>query len=255
MRRQGVALAGIGLAGALLAAGGCSSQENAARRSPSSSQATIGLFTSLPIYWDEAGDVAGLLRDGAPPHWALAALRRHGVVVPLDTVAGTGQEEAALAAVDVLVMAQPRPLSPEENVALDDWVKAGGRVLLFADPMLTHEGIHAPGDARRPQDIAMLSPILGQWGLVLRFDDEQPAGERMMTLFGRRVPVDLAGQFSPLSRVCEVLAEGLAARCRVGGGRVLAFADARMLDRAGDGRDDDEAARLLDDMLSDLGIP
>ena len=36
----------------------------------------VGLFTTLPILWNEADDVAGLLNDTAPPHWARAVLAR-----------------------------------------------------------------------------------------------------------------------------------------------------------------------------------
>ena len=65
------------------------------------------------------------------------------------------------------MMIQPRPLSPQENVALDNWVAAGGRLLLFADPALTEDSAFAIGDRRRPQDVVLLSPILARWGLEL----------------------------------------------------------------------------------------
>ncbi|MCK9541713.1 MAG: GldG family protein [Novosphingobium sp.] len=206
--------------------------------------ARIGLFTSLPLFWNESASIGDLLRQDAPPHWALAVLRRHGPVVPLDILA-TGPDDR-LSGVDLLILAQPRPLSPQENVVLDDWVRAGGRALLFVDPMLTEESLHAPGDRRRPQDIAMLSPILARWGLVLRFDEDQAPGERTTFLFGHPFPVNLAGQWSlmPDAGRCNVLDGGIAVDCRIGEGRILALTDAALLERERGVQADGPAAML-----------
>ena len=137
---------------------------------------TLGLYTSLPIAWNESADIGSLLASDGPIHWALPVLKSHGEFVPLDTLAAS-DGTLPLPQDATLVLAQPRPLSPQENVALDDWVRKGGHVLLLADPMLTAESAFAPGDPRRPQDIAMLSPILARWGLELEFDEAQEAGE------------------------------------------------------------------------------
>jgi hypothetical protein len=197
----------------------------------------VGLFTSLPILWPETEGVAGLLDADAPPHWALAVLAAQGRVVPLDTLAGK-DGKLPLPAGAILVMAQPRPLSPAENVALDDWVRAGGRVLLFADPMLTGHSAFALGDRRRPQDVVMLSPILTRWGLELRFDESQPAGEREVALLGTRLPVNLPGHLAVLPNGrCVTEADGLAAHCRVGAGEVLCIADAALLEMGTNGDD------------------
>ena len=113
----------------------------------------------------------------------------------LDTLA-QGGANGGLSRISLLVMAQPRALSPQENVALDAWVRGGGRLLLFADPMLTHDSAFAVGDRRRPQDIFMLSPILSHWGLALAFDDAQPPGAKMAQVMGGTMPVALPGRFS-----------------------------------------------------------
>jgi hypothetical protein len=123
-------------------------------------------------------------------------------------------------------------------VALDDWVRAGGRVLLFADPMLTGHSAFALGDRRRPQDVVMLSPILRHWGLELRFDESQPAGEREVEWLGTRVPVNLPGHLAALPQGrCAIEAGGLAARCRIGAGEVLCIADAALLENGTNGDD------------------
>jgi hypothetical protein len=187
----------------------------------------IGLFSSLPIVLPEADDVRSLLRSPAPRHWALATLSARGELVPLDTL-------VRLKGLNLLVMAQPRALSPQENMALDRWVRRGGRLLLFADPLLTQESTFGLGDRRAPQAVALLSPILSHWGLDLQFDDEQPIGEHVIDAFGGSFPVNLPGAFalgnSP--RICQIPADGagLIAQCRIGKGRVLAIADAALFE-------------------------
>ena len=196
---------------------------------PSPSQRRpMGLFTSLPIWWSEADDVAGQIfvpqNPQRPHHWARAVLEAGHRVVLLDTLLKP-QGFADL------VMAQPRPLEPKENVALDGWVRGGGRLLLFADPMLTWESRFAPGDRRRPQDIVLLSPLLGHWGLQLRFDPDQPGEVRENT--GTGLPIRLAGTLEPLpggDAACRIEAEGLLADCRIGKGHALIWADSAILE-------------------------
>lgn len=211
----------------------------------------MGLYSSLPIVWGEAQSVAGFLQNDES-HWALSVLRRHGKVMPLDSLA-SDQGELPLPYDAILVMAQPRALSPSENVALDDWVREGGRVLLFADPMLTAHSAYALGDPRRPQDVALLSPILTRWGLELQFDESQPSGERRGEVFGVAIPVNLAGRFAVTgnSRDCVLLFSGLGARCRIGEGHVLAIADAALLERH-DGHALPDAAPALEALIDAL---
>lgn len=159
----------------------------------------------------------------------------HGRVVPLDSLAsprGLPLPHDAL-----LVMAQPRALTPDENVALDRWVRDGGRVLLFADPMLTAASHFALGDPRRPETIAMLSPILRHWGMDMRYDPDQAPGQTAQEVFGVRVPVDLPGTLAPASSArCRLSGEGLAADCVIGRGRALVIADAAVFDGEDAGR-------------------
>ncbi|MBA4355260.1 MAG: ABC transporter [Novosphingobium sp.] len=190
-----------------------------------SGQEPIGLFTSLPILWSEQADLRKVLAAPESAHWVKTEFERHGTVIALDTLLD-------LARFDRLVVAQPRPLSPDENVALDRWVRAGGRLLLFADPMLTEESAFALGDRRRPQDVVLISPILGRWGLELRFDDQQPGGLRESA--GEAMPVNLSGQLASraggVDSRCTIGPQALIARCKVGKGRVLIVADAALLE-------------------------
>jgi hypothetical protein len=189
----------------------------------------LGLFTSLPIYWAENDGIADALARDAPPHWARTALEADSVLVPLDTLDPGGLDK-----LDRLLVAQPRPLAPAENVALDEWVRRGGHLLLFADPMLTAETRYAIGDRRRPQDVVLLSPILKRWGLELRFDEEQPPAERNVAFGGAALPVQLAGELVAVSpgapATCNLGSQRIVADCRIGKGRALIVADAALLD-------------------------
>jgi len=187
----------------------------------------LGVMGTLPLYWGEAEGLGDLLDPARDAHWARPVLERDYRLVPLDWLGETG-----ISRVRLLLLAQPRPLAPEENVALDAWVRAGGRLLLFADPMLTGESGFAVGDRRRPQDVALLSPILAHWGLVLEFPEDQPAAMRRVTAADAAIPVRLAGRFVQRgnARDCSIEAEGLIAHCRLGAGRVLIVADAALLD-------------------------
>lgn len=183
----------------------------------------VGLFTSLPLVWGEGEKLGDLLRPETRGHPALAAIAAIGPVQPLDTLEqlGAGQRR--------LVLAQPRPLSPAENVALDNWVRGGGRLLLFADPLLTAHSDYPVGDPRRPQDVVLLSPILSRWGLELTFDESQPGGLRTVALAGPAMPIDLAGAWRTTNPACAIEGDGLLVSCRIGKGRVIALADAEVL--------------------------
>lgn len=210
------------LAGAFgLAVAACAQAETA------DPAAELGLIGSIPIYWGESGGVEDLLGGQAEPHWARALLEESYRLRPLDTL-----DADALAGLDLLLLAQPRPLSPAENVALDAWVRGGGRLLLFADPLLTGESRFPLGDRRRPQDTILLSPLLGHWGLALEFDGDQPAGIRLVDAGGVPLPVDLAGRFAAVEPQsgCRLEAEAIVAWCAIGSGAALVVADAALLD-------------------------
>jgi hypothetical protein len=229
------------LAAATLAAGWSAVRQGSFDRSP------IGLFTSLPILWSEGSDLAAEISGAAPPHWAKPALAARGPIQPLDMLSGP-PGHAPLDKLKRLVMAQPRALSPQENVALDNWVRAGGHLLLLADPALTEDSAFAIGDPRRPQTVVLLSPILDRWGLELRFDDAQAFGETEREVMDRTIPVNLPGQFATQGQAnCRLWGGGLAVTCAIGKGRMVALADAAVLEREDpDGTRADAFGWLLD---------
>lgn len=203
----------------------------------------LALFGSIPLLWAEGGD---LILD-APPPWPRAVLERHGKLVPLDSLARHSGPNP-LSGIKRLVLAQPRALSPAENVALDAWVRGGGRVLLLVDPMYTGHSALALGDPRRPQAIAMLSPILARWGLRLDYDPAQTEGRHQANAMGIALPVEQVGRFSLAGGTgCKLWDNGLVATCAIGKGRVFAVADATVLDPGDpDGGQADALSGLLD---------
>ena len=228
------ALAALAL---VLAAQGCRAAPDAATAPTAGASAstaarpTLGLMSTLPIFWSEAGNVAEVVQGKTAAGWVRPALEEHFALEPLDAL-----DAVAMARIDRLMLAQPRVLSAAENVALDDWVRKGGELLLFADPMLTGHSRFAIGDRRRPQDVALLSPILAHWGLELTFDETQGEGERSIDASGVAVPVNLAGVLQLRSgEACAVVAGGVIAECRIGKGKVTIVADAAVLEDPDDG--------------------
>ena len=208
---------------------------------------TLGLMTSLPIYWSEAGSIEDMLAQEGEPHWVRTRLEEDFRLVPLDSLAvpgSAGEISERLAPLERLLLAQPAALPPADLVALDNWVRGGGRLLLFADPMLTAHSEFGLGDRRRPQAIVMIDPLLARWGLDLLFDEEQQAGERMEafdTGTVRSGPVNLPGRlaaredFPTAMEACWIAANSLTANCSIGAGEVLVVADAALLEEPDDG--------------------
>ena len=194
----------------------------------------LGLFTTLPIYWGEAGDITEMLNSDAEPDWVRTELETKFEIVPLDTL-----EPEALEGLERVLLAQPRPLAPSENVSFDQYLANGGRAVILADPMLTRHSEFGIGDRRRPQDVVLLSPIFKRMGIELLFDEGQPQGERVLQQSGVNFPVNLAGRFEDQdtgqpSRHCTAIEDGLIAQCVNGKGEAYLFADAALLDWEGE---------------------
>ena len=187
----------------------------------------LGLMGTIPIYWGEVGDLGDLVGGRGAAHWARERLEARFTLEPLDDLSAE-----KLARLRLLLLAQPRALSPEENVALDNWVRQGGKLLLFADPMLTGHSRFPIGDRRRPQDVILLSPILDHWGLRLEFDGERPQGVTLAEAGPVTIPLDRPGAFADGDDAghCTFTVRQALARCRIGQGQVTALADAALLD-------------------------
>lgn len=231
LRRPPIAEALLGalllLAGAPAVAQEIAPVSSASAPAKAAQKPTLAVFGTIPIYWGEGNGMEDVLAGTATAHWARALLEQGHALHPLATLL---PEE--LASHDALLMAQPRVLSPAENVALDRWVREGGRLLLFADPLFSAESLYPLGDLRRPQGVVLLSPLLRHWGLDLRFADDQPQARGVREIAGLLVPHQLSGTLAvqPDSAGCEIQGSGILADCQIGGGYVVILADAELLD-------------------------
>jgi hypothetical protein len=196
---------------------------------------TLLLLTSLPLVF---GEHFSLESGGSP---AMAALERRYRVLPISVT-----DPPELAKGQLLLMAQPPAQTAENLVALDAWVRGGGRGLLLADPMLEWPSSRPLGDPLRPPAMFVDTGLLAHWGL--RLDAPDRRGPELRTLGGRDVltvsPGALVGK-------CEISADRLLANCRIGKGRATIVADADLLDVAHLGS---AAQHNLDALLGELAI-
>ena len=183
----------------------------------------LTILTALPIVWGE-GDITDMLAGRTEPAIVHRLLQRHYAVTPIDRADG-----AALAGQSLLLIAQPRLLDPQELVAIDGWVRAGGRVLVLADPALVWPSRWPQGDRRRAPPVTLLDPLLTHWRLTLSAP-ANPVARSVYMLGGSRLETQGAGRFAARTRLCRVHADGLIADCRIGRGRALLVADADLLD-------------------------
>ena len=230
-RRRNSALA-LALCAALAACdaapGAPTAQQSAAVREK------LGLMTSLPLYWPLGAAMEDIAGGTAVMPWQRTALEAAYAIEPLDTLASVpgispdAPETDPLAGLGRLAVIQPRGLSPADNVALDDWVRRGGRLLLVLDPMLTGEYEAPLGDPRRPVDSALVPPVVARWGMAVSFDEAQEPAVTQAPLGEGTLPLALAGRIAitaPAAGQCRLLAEGAAARCDVGKGQVTLVAE------------------------------
>jgi ABC-type uncharacterized transport system len=190
------------------------------QQQPESRKLPIAMMSSIPLQWGEAsmGEIA---KGEAPPTQFFQLVSEIGEIRMVDDLAALKKSSAAL-----LILVQPRMLSPQELVALDKWVRAGGRAIIFADPALQWPSEFPLGDNRRPLFTSFLSPLFKHWGLELvmpmETDEEQAT---VVEVGGQRLSVVSHGN-------CKIDASLLVANCNVGKGRAILMADADMLEDA-----------------------
>jgi hypothetical protein len=194
---------------------------------------TLLLLTSLPLVF---GEDFSLRHNGS---FALNALERRYRVVPISVA-----DPAELKKGKLLLMAHPLAQPAEDLLALDQWVRRGGRLLLLADPMLEWPSERPLGDPLRPPPMFMDTGLLAHWGL--RLDTPEQRGEKARKLGGFTVVTDSPGE---LFGGCRISPDRLVAHCRIGSGQATIVADADLLDaeRLGPG-----ASSNLDGLIEEL---
>lgn len=200
---------------------------------PENNRPTLLLLTSLPLLF---GEDFSIQQTGSA---ALKALNMRYRVVPISV-----SDPPELSKGRLLLMAHPRAQPAEDLVALDQWVRGGGRVLLLADPVLEWPSDRPLGDRLRPPPAFADTGLLAHWGL--RLDGPSQYGATTARLGGFDVVTVSRGN---LAGRCRISADLLVANCRIGRGRVTVIADADLLDS---GRLGAEAAHNLDGILAEL---
>ena len=228
----------------------------------------LGLMTSLPLFWPITSDMSEIIDGTAERPWQSAAFSHGHDVVPLDSLSPVPALSADLpdrdpiAGLERLAVIQPRGLSPADNVALDNWVRGGGRLLLVLDPQLTGHYEVPLGDPRLPSYAALIPPVVERWGLEVVFDDQQ-AEQRAVSMPFADEPFKLALAGEVRVRTagaeCELAGEGTLAQCKIGEGRVTLLADAAVFEDGahmhGNGEGEHLADTHHDNQLDDRTVP
>ncbi len=189
----------------------------------------IAVLSALPLFWAE-GDPELAFSQETQTAPIIDALRRRFDVQPIDLVTLKNLKSFRL-----LMLAQPTALSPQELVVLDEWVLAGGRVVIFADPQLEWPSLYGLGDPRRAPPVTLLDPLFTHWKVTMTAagadtHEHEAAGENH--LMGEAISTNAPGRWTTQSNACELADDGLRASCRIGKGRAELVADADLLDEA-----------------------
>lgn len=179
----------------------------------SANQPELLLLTSLPLMFGEQFSIEG---GGSA---ALTALEKHYSVLPISVT-----DPAELRRGRLLLMAHPPAQTAEDLVALDEWVREGGRLLLLADPMLEWPSERPLGDPLRPAPMFADTGLLAHWGL--RLDAPEERGPKMSRIGGREV---LTASPGALHGKCDISPDRVVARCKIGKGAATVVADADFL--------------------------
>ncbi len=229
------------IAAALLSLAACHGAPGDTADADASPRTKLGLMSSLPLYWPLGADMTAIADGSAEVPWQRQALSGDYAIEPLDTLSPIPALSPDAPGTDPLkgltrlAVIQPRGLSPADNVALDDWVRAGGRLLLVLDPVLTGDYDLPLGDPRRPADTALILPVVKRWGLAVSFDEAQAPAVIQSRLGAALLPLELPGRIAitdPAAAQCTMLAGSAAARCRVGKGQVTLIADAALFEHS-----------------------
>lgn len=220
MNRPVIGMLGALVALAALAAWAVAGSSDRLGPRPEAERPSLALVTSLPLVF---GEQFGLNNGGSP---ALTRLEQRYQVVPIAVA-----DEKSLKGQHLLLMAHPRAQPADVLVQLDQWVQAGGKILLLADPKLDWPSSRPVGDRLRPQPAFADTGLLAHWGLKLRGPDVGSADSR--------------GHLAS-SGPCIVVGGGMIARCSIGRGWATVIADADFLNV------DDSKADNLSLMVGEL---
>lgn len=183
----------------------------------------VTMLTGLPLRWSAGDDMAAMIAAGTNEDPALIRLRARGPVRLVDSLVDHPPPPGG-----ALLLAHPRALAPRDLVAIDAFVRGGGRAVILADALTGWPMRHPIGDPRNPPVTSLLTPLLDHWGVTLA---AAPAGEkgRLAQVEDARLRLFSAGRFERLPSACQAFADRRVARCPIGRGEAWLVGDADLL--------------------------
>jgi hypothetical protein len=194
---------------------------------PEDKKPILGLTSTLPLRWGEGGisDIGSLSNNPLPAYLRLS--KKYQVKL-IDEVTRPSMRKYSR-----VLMAQPRSFAPSEFAALDEWVRAGGYLVVLSDPALQWESVYPLGDKRRPLFTSLFSPIFSHWGLeMVLLMETSTNGENVIELENQSIRTVTVGAWQPLPKstaICTIKNNAVLADCKIGKGRAVLLADADML--------------------------
>ena len=193
-------------------------------RTPPAAGAPVTMLTGLPLRWSAEGDMAAMIAEGMSDDPALQRIAAAGPVRLIDSLIDHPPAPGG-----TLFLAHPRALAPRELVAVDAFVRGGGRAVILADALSGWPARHPLGDPRNPPVTSLLTPLLDHWGVTL---GAAPAGERRplaIDIDGARLRLFSAGRFERFPATCQAYAGRRIVHCRIDRGEAWLVGDADLI--------------------------
>ena len=183
---------------------------------------TLDVLSGVPLTRDHT-QFAASLRGATSREPFLERLEQTTKIHLIDSVRETpGQDK-------VLLLIHPRALEPQQLVAIDNYVRQGGRAIILADGLSNWPQPYALGDPRNPALTSLLTPLLTHWGLALDAPEGLEARRVEINEAGQRLRFLSPGHFRVAQPPCVVSPDAIIARCALGQGKVVLVADADWL--------------------------
>lgn len=182
------------------------------------------MLTGLPLRWSGSGDIAAIIADKAGDDPALVRLEAMGQVSLVDSLT-----DAVPPPGGALLIAHPRALAPQELVAIDAFVRGGGKAVVLADALSGWPAPHPLGDPRNPPVTSLLTPLLDHWGVTLGAAPTDDNDASAVDVGRARLRLSSAGAFERLPPTCRSFADRRVAQCRIGAGEAWLVGDADLL--------------------------
>ena len=192
--------------------------------SASAGASAVTMLTGLPLRWSASPSIAAMIAEGTNDDPALARLAAAGPVSLVDSLADHVPPPGG-----TLLIAHPRALAPQELVAIDAFVRGGGRAVVLADALSGWPARHPLGDPRNAPVTSLLTPLLDHWGVMLGAAPAQESKPLPADVAGERLRLFSAGRLDRLPTACRAYADRRAAQCRIGQGEVWLVGDADLL--------------------------